>query len=132
MVDQKFFSPPVFEAKGEHRGALWRLGLSGELDLATVPAFEQALGRADARECGVVALDLSEVSFIDVAGARAVVSARDRFAAEGRALRIVGASAAACRIFELTGWSRYLDVQRASADRHGFRTLQAEFDEQLA
>ena len=133
MMDQRDLSPPVFEAKGEHQDGILRLWLSGELDLATVPIFEQALARADARACGVVALDLSEVSFIDVAGARAIVSARDSLAAEGRAMRIVGASAVACRVFELTGLTRYLDGQRPPANRHGrFRTSETEPNEQLA
>jgi anti-anti-sigma factor len=55
-----------------------RLIVSGELDMATVPHFQQRVGALRARK-RAVRLDLSRLEFMDAAGLRAVATAvRDR------------------------------------------------------
>jgi anti-anti-sigma factor len=48
--------------------------LEGELDLATVPAMQEAL-RGAARGRGPVTLDMAQVTFIDSSGMRAILTA---------------------------------------------------------
>jgi anti-anti-sigma factor len=57
----------------------WALHVGGDLDLATAPDLEARLARALAfhRDDGLV-LDLSEVTFMDCAGLRPVLRARNR------------------------------------------------------
>lgn len=101
---------PTFEVRSEGTNGLARVLLFGELDLAAVPLLEQECGRVEERGGRVVALDLSGLTFIDAAGLRAVVSAEARARKKGRALPLVGASAALRRIFDLTGTGGLLDV----------------------
>jgi anti-anti-sigma factor len=59
----------------------WALHVSGELDIATAPDLEARLGRALAQHHGAgIVLDLSAVTFLDCAGLRPVIRARNRLA----------------------------------------------------
>jgi len=78
------------------------LACLGELDLATMPAFEDALGRAEAAG-GAIILDLSRLDFID-SRALAMILALDRCVREaGGRLTIVRGPDPVNRMFELTG-----------------------------
>jgi anti-sigma B factor antagonist len=78
------------------------LACTGELDLATVPVFEDALRRAAADGRAIV-VDLSELDFIDSRGL-ATILAFDRDLRESdRRLTIVRGPDAVTRIFEITG-----------------------------
>lgn len=72
--DPGAFRPPRFEVTAqpdpERGGTLLRL--SGELDLVSEPAFEQALAAVEAQP---VRIDLSELAFMDSTGLRALLSA---------------------------------------------------------
>ncbi|HZO10210.1 MAG TPA: STAS domain-containing protein, partial [Myxococcota bacterium] len=50
----------------------------GELDLATAPALEEALGHAFSGGSARVVLDLRELEFIDSSGLRTLLTARRR------------------------------------------------------
>ncbi|MCW3030641.1 MAG: anti-sigma-factor antagonist [Solirubrobacterales bacterium] len=73
--------------------------LSGELDLATVRGLADAVA-APAEEAEQTVLDLSDLTFLDLSGLRAICDA-SRYVAR---LRIVGPDAPQVRrLFELTG-----------------------------
>ena len=84
-------------------GAL-RVALEGELDLSSVAVLERAVDDAvaSAKRSGTVELDLEGVSFMDSAGLRGLLSARQRADAAGRWLRVVAATPAVWRVLELT------------------------------
>ena len=78
------------------------LACLGELDLATVPAFEAALCRAEAAG-GEIILDLSELVCIDSRALAMIVGLDRRVREAGRRLRIVRGPDAVSRMFEITG-----------------------------
>lgn len=83
---------------------------SGELDATTAPILREALDAAGSEGDGDLAIDLRDVSFIDSSGLQSITSARRDLQADDRDLRIVGASGAVRRIFEVTGLHGLLDA----------------------
>ncbi len=87
---------------------VWRddafyLQVEGELDLATAPALDDALVRAEASTASLVVIDLTGASFIDSTGLRTLLEAHVRSQADSNRLRITGASDQARRLFRLAG-----------------------------
>ena len=78
------------------------LACIGELDLATIPAFEDELCRAEADGRAIV-LDLSALDFIDSRGLAMILALDWRVRESGGQLMIVRGPHAVHRIFELTG-----------------------------
>jgi anti-anti-sigma factor len=80
--------------------------VSGELDLATAPLLEEALGGAAPEQ---LVIDLSGCTFLDSAGIRTLVgAARDRGGASR--LRIVTADPGIVRLLEITGVDTLIHV----------------------
>ena len=67
--------------------------LVGDLDLTTADDFRQAIGALVARNPCDVLLDLSDVDFCDVEGARALVWSSTLVGEHGHGMRIFGARA---------------------------------------
>jgi anti-sigma B factor antagonist len=86
-----------------------RLGLSGELDLASVAEFERALGRALRARPARMVLDLSDLSFLDSCGLRALLTAQRACEEAGCALTLIAGNPAR-RLFELTGVAERLPL----------------------
>jgi anti-anti-sigma factor len=84
------------------------LRVAGELDLATAPRLAEALSRAGD---GVVCLDLSDVRFVDVVAAHAIVDAAQALGDDGCVI-IHGAPPTLTKIFEI------LDVGELSSNLH--------------
>jgi anti-anti-sigma factor len=70
----------IFQVRGEREGARVRVHASGELDLATVPRFEECARAHIQARAETVELDLREVGFIDSTGVRLLLT----LAAEGQ------------------------------------------------
>jgi len=79
-----------------------RLTLSGELDMATAPDFEEAMLRALGARRPIV-LDLRRLSFIDSAGLWAVTLGHTACRRRGIALSIELGSGSVRQVFEATG-----------------------------
>lgn len=87
------------------------LALSGELDAGTAPKLGEAAAQIFASDPEVLVLDLSELSFLSVAGVREVRAAHDRTAANR--LRVVTGDRPAVREFlHATGFEAMLDCYR--------------------
>jgi len=83
--------------------------LRGEVDIATLPSLELALEilvdhAADAT------VDLSELTFIDVCGLRALARAAIRLRRAGRCLRLRGVGTRTRRILCLLGWAELFEL----------------------
>jgi anti-sigma B factor antagonist len=78
------------------------VAVAGELDLASAPELAGVLRGLDAAG-ELVTLDLRDLTFIDVAGVRALQDARRIAREAGRRLQILGPSRVASSVFELTG-----------------------------
>ena len=76
--------------------------LAGEFDLAAVPLVERALDRLSRAPVRRLVLDLTAVSFLDLAGLRTILRADARGRAEAFEVVVVRPRGTANRIFTLT------------------------------
>jgi anti-anti-sigma factor len=86
------------------------LRLIGELDLSGVDLFDRALDAELDAEGGIVALDLSDVTFMDSSGLRALVMADGRVRDAGGKLVVVRPSKPVERVMGLTDVSERLEL----------------------
>ena len=102
----------VREVAGDGRH---RLVLSGELDIASAPILESTIASLCANGTSAIVLDLSELTFMDSTGLRAVLSADKLCSGKGHAFTLTGASGPVRRLFELTGVSGALRFESQPA-----------------
>jgi anti-anti-sigma factor len=79
------------------------LSLHGEVDLTEAAYVATALVDVAGEVPGEVVLDLSDLAFLDVAGARALAGAARELAGRGTSLRLTGASHGVRRCLDLFG-----------------------------
>jgi anti-sigma B factor antagonist len=77
------------------------LRLSGELDLAGAADVESTIADACRVGCAALVVDLSELSYCDSAGIRALVNANNTCVDHGVQMRVVGVHGPVRRVFEL-------------------------------
>jgi anti-anti-sigma factor len=77
--------------------------VDGDLDPGTAPVFEATVAAAEALSAADVAIDLSTVGFVGVAGARAIARAVARAEGSGRAMSVEHAPAVVRRLLALLG-----------------------------
>lgn len=87
----------------------WTVGPEGEIDLSNADALEQAIRRAEASAAETITIDLRRVSFIDLSGVRAIVSAYGR---RRNGLRLLEGPAPVQYVFRLTGTEAGLPFER--------------------
>jgi anti-sigma B factor antagonist len=78
------------------------VAVAGELDLASAPELASTLRGLDPGG-ELITLDLRALTFIDVAGMRALQEARRIAHEAGRRLQVLGPAQEAARVLELTG-----------------------------
>ncbi len=81
------------------------VAVAGELDLAGVPALQQALDAAVRESEGVLLVDLCDLDFIDSTGLTALLRTRALLGREDRALALICPRGDVQRVFELAGIS---------------------------
>jgi anti-anti-sigma factor len=92
------------------------LALQGELDLATVPILMESLEEREREDVSVVALDLTELNFLDASGLKAILNAHRRAIRRGeRGLSLLNPSHDIRRLLELTAIDLTIEVVDASA-----------------
>src|SRR5438034_11748023 len=97
------FTTPLLRVTPESLDGAMRLALHGELDLATTPILETSLEAAERYDEPVVALDLSELTFVDASGLKTILNAHRRSIRHGgRGLALVNPSGDIRRLLELT------------------------------
>jgi anti-sigma B factor antagonist len=83
------------------------VAVSGEIDFYSAPALRHGLDDAvDGDVNGVLAVDLSGVTFMDAAGLGVLVGERQRLEARGGAMALSGARPIVARLLELTDLAR--------------------------
>jgi anti-anti-sigma factor len=88
------------------------VAVSGEVDVCTEGPLQLALLRIMRERGARLLLDVSDVSFMDCAGLRALLTTRRRAELRGGFMRLVVTSAAVHRIIELTGAREALAMER--------------------
>ena len=92
-----------FSVSVESRGTVSGVAVSGELDLASSDAVQDALDEAVEQASEILVVDLSETTFIDSTGLHAVIRCERRAAAAGLSVVVIGACPQVRRVFELAG-----------------------------
>ena len=83
--------------------------LDGELELATVPALQEALAQALSGDCARVVVDVRRLAFLDSAGINALVQAHQRCLGAERKLSLIVAPGHVQRVLEVSGILTMLD-----------------------
>lgn len=109
-----------FTARVESRNGVTIIAMGGELDMASVPALREYLLQVEGEGAGVILADLRDLSFIDSSGLGALLEANKRSELNGHRFFAVGASAAARRLFRITGTEHLLDDKDAVRFLHRF------------
>jgi anti-sigma B factor antagonist len=86
------------------------LVLRGELDLATVPAFEQGLEEALEGDIRQVVIDLGQVTFIDSTGIMALLSALRMLLRRQARMALACANPTVLRLFQVTRTDATFDI----------------------
>lgn len=102
---------PQFTLDTKSRNGVACVGVRGELDMATAPRLEGCLAPFEDDGVSAIILDLRELTFIDCSGLRELLRAQDRAKTNRRQLIVIGASASARRLFEITRTECLLDDQ---------------------
>jgi anti-anti-sigma factor len=86
----------------------------GDLDLLARPSMERTLAEVDA---DVVAIDLTEVTFIDASALGCLVGFKKRLRARGRLgiVKIVTSNRRFQQLFQITGLNKVFDIVESSA-----------------
>lgn len=87
-----------------------RVRLTGELDAVTGPQLRDVMSHLNSSAAGHVELDLSRVTFLDLAGARALVEANTVIEDAGGRLSVHGLAPAHQRLAELLGLGRFVEI----------------------
>ena len=80
----------------EHRGGVALVGIGGEIDLSTAPAFEAVIAEALEEDPPVLVIDLSEVTFMASVGLRVLAATQEKVG-KSIQLAVVADNAAASR-----------------------------------
>lgn len=91
------------EMRSQPRAAVDRVMLSGELDLAAVPAVRRRLLDGLERASGSLLVDLSEVTFMDSVGLGALLMAARRCHERGMHVVLTAVPRRIYRLLEITG-----------------------------
>lgn len=102
MVDPTPFSVDVSQI-----GPALVVTVSGEIDIATVPAVRAALDGHDG-DAGVVVLDLRRLSFMDTSGLQLLVEWRRRCEGDRCALAVVRGPTTVQRLLDVAGLTPHL------------------------
>ena len=89
--------------------------LVGELDLVTVPVFEQRIESLRQDGARQLTLDLADLAFIDSTGLSALVSALKRYRADGGNIVLRAPTRATTKVLEISGLAQVFTIERGTA-----------------
>ena len=95
------------------------LGLSGELDIETVPILEAAMEQALADAPATVVLVMHRLEFLDSTGLRAILEAHERLRGQGARLVLTHGRRNVQLTFAITGLDAHLSFIDALAQLTG-------------
>jgi anti-anti-sigma factor len=106
-------SAPLTARRTEYRPGFLVLTLTGEIDALTLPILERELRSAPP---GTTVVDLTQVAFVGLAGARALAAAAERAGAAGRRFGVVANSRTLARLFRITGLAAVVPMFASLSD----------------
>jgi anti-anti-sigma factor len=106
-------SAPLTARRTEYRPGLLVLTFTGEIDALTLPILERELA---ASPPGTTVVNLSQVAFLGLAGARALAAAAELATEEGGRLVVVANSRTLARLFRITGLAAVVPMFASLSD----------------
>jgi anti-anti-sigma factor len=100
----------ILEVTTQDSGGQVTVSLTGELDLSSVGKVHDELRRVEAEGPALLVLDLSNLTFLDSTGLRAVVTADERARENGRRFVVVRGPDAVQRVFSITRLEERLEM----------------------
>ena len=91
-------------------GRTAQLALSGELDLVSSPALEQAMDQLQGADIELLIVDLRGLDFMDSTGLHLVIRAQNQAHETGCRFAVVRGREQVQRLFDLTGMTETLTV----------------------
>lgn len=110
-----------FAVETQIQGDVVRVAPTGELDLASVPVFDQAMEKVEADAPATIVIDLTDLDFLDSSGLRAIVLADERARERGSRLAVVPGPEMVRRVFEITQLDKRLELVDDAAAVSGAR-----------
>ncbi len=101
---------PSFALQVVKSGSETRLQPSGELDIATTPALEEAIAEATSEPGASLVLDLRALTFMDSTGLRTLAQTNARAEPGGFSLQIVRGSRQIERVLQISGLEALLPL----------------------
>jgi anti-sigma B factor antagonist len=92
-------------------GTAETLFVAGELDISSAPAFEQAVSQALDGQGQEFRLDMSQLTFMDSSGAKALVHLHKHVERLGRRLIVVSPTHGVRMVLDILGLDQLIDVQ---------------------
>jgi anti-sigma B factor antagonist len=99
-----------FRLEVQKRDRTTVIAISGELDLASSPALQKELARAESSDATLLIIDLRQLDFMDSTGLSVLVRAHQRADEQGRQLAMVKGPQQVQRLLSLTGVAERLTV----------------------
>jgi anti-anti-sigma factor len=106
-------SAPLTARRTEYRPGLLVLTFAGEIDALTLPILERELA---ASPPGTTVVNLAQVAFLGLAGARALAAAAELATEEGGRLVVVANSRTLARLFRITGLAAVVPMFASLSD----------------
>ena len=100
-----------FEVSKESGNGYVLVSVVGEVDVATAPEFRDRLREAIGEGPGIVAVDLTGVTFIDSTALGVLIEAKELCDAEGGTMRIAVSEPRILKVFEITGLTELFEIR---------------------
>jgi anti-sigma B factor antagonist len=92
------------------------IGLHGELDLASAPAFSARFEEIGNGDPGAIIIDLSQLEFMDSTGLRSILTAREHCDQSGRRFAVVPGGRQVSRLLEIARVEKHLNLISSPAE----------------
>jgi anti-sigma B factor antagonist len=113
--ETRYGQPASFEMESRSERATLRV--SGEIDVATEPAFRRALDAVVTEAHSPAVVDLSRVTFIDARGLSALVAKRQEVSGTDVTLVLLDPSPWVRRLLETTGLDQSFDIESSEGEQ---------------
>jgi anti-sigma B factor antagonist len=111
MDDRDDLMAPKLDVDTESLGNCTRVvALRGELDVATIPSLDEALGAVRVEGARKVLLDLSEVTFIDSTALMRLLTALREVERRGGQMVLACSNPTVLRLFEVTRTNQTFEI----------------------
>lgn len=97
------------------------ISVDGEVDIATVDMLQAAIDEAYEKQSGDLVVDLTDSTFMDSTGLKALIMADRRFSEDGRSFAIVVSGGPVSRLIDLSGVNTTIRTVSSLDDLEGDR-----------